>query len=195
MAAGASLTHAQSTNTAPLSLFINGGGTVAPLTNAQLLVVGQSYNMVATPRNGYLFSNWQAVNVFTSTSYATDTNGNKIPVVSTTVLPSPVFTNQPSLDFIARPVSVIFNTPGIRTVTRSSGWQVNFQPVALNVQRSDSALVLTWPTNLTGFTLQSTTNLAAETWAASLPAPVVLNGQYTVTNPISGPRQFFRLGN
>ncbi len=26
-----------------------------------------------------------------------------------------------------------------------------------------------------------------------LPAPVVVNGQYTVTNPISGKQQFFRL--
>jgi hypothetical protein len=30
-------------------------------------------------------------------------------------------------------------------------------------------------------------------WATISPPPVVLNGQNTVTNPISGTQQFFRL--
>jgi len=53
-------------------------------------------------------------------------------------------------------------------------------------------LVLAWPTNVTG-SLQSTTNLASPVWTSNLPAPVVVNGQYTVTNPVSGTQQFFRL--
>jgi hypothetical protein len=58
---------------------------------------------------------------------------------------------------------------------------------------------LTWPTNFagfdyTGYTLQSTTNLNVPTlWAPVSPAPVIVNGQNTVTNPISGAQQFFRL--
>lgn len=40
----------------------------------------------------------------------------------------------------------------------------------------------------------NTTNLAPlVVWATNLPAPVVVNGQNTVTNPISGTRPFFRL--
>jgi hypothetical protein len=54
-------------------------------------------------------------------------------------------------------------------------------------------LVLTWPTNAMGFTLQSTTNLAAPVWTTNLPAPVVVNGMNTVTDPISRTQQFFRL--
>jgi uncharacterized repeat protein (TIGR03803 family) len=55
-------------------------------------------------------------------------------------------------------------------------------------------VVLTWPTTATGFTLQSATNLSpSATWATNLPSPVVVNGQYTVTNPIAGAQQFFRL--
>jgi len=59
-------------------------------------------------------------------------------------------------------------------------------------------LVLTWPTNYagfdySGFALQSTTNLASPIWTTNLPAPVIINGQYAVTNPISGTQQFFRL--
>ena len=55
-------------------------------------------------------------------------------------------------------------------------------------------VILTWPTNAAGFTLQSTTNLVSPAvWTTDSPAPVVVNGQNTVTNPISGTQQFFRL--
>ena len=57
-----------------------------------------------------------------------------------------------------------------------------------------SGIVLTWPTNAVGFTLQSATSLAPPVvWSTNSPAPVVIAGQYTVTNPISGPQQFYRL--
>jgi hypothetical protein len=53
---------------------------------------------------------------------------------------------------------------------------------------------LTWPTNAAGFTLQFTTNLGSSAvWTTNSPAPVVVNGQNTVTNPISGAQQFYRL--
>jgi len=59
-------------------------------------------------------------------------------------------------------------------------------------------VILSWPTNYAGFdysgyTLQATTNLASPGWTTNLPAPVVVNGQYTVTNRLSGTRQFYRL--
>jgi alpha-tubulin suppressor-like RCC1 family protein len=66
------------------------------------------------------------------------------------------------------------------------------QPVGLSIQLSASALILAWPTNLAGFNLQSTTNLISPVWTTNLSAPVVVNGQYTLTNPIAG-TQFFRL--
>jgi hypothetical protein len=40
-----------------------------------------------------------------------------------------------------------------------------------------------------GFSLQSTPSLAPPV----VTAPVVVNGQYVVTNPISGGQQFYRL--
>jgi hypothetical protein len=63
----------------------------------------------------------------------------------------------------------------------------------LTIKTAAETLMLTWPTNFTGFTLQSTTNLISSVWTTSLPAPVVINGQNTVTNPISATHQFFRL--
>jgi uncharacterized repeat protein (TIGR03803 family) len=64
----------------------------------------------------------------------------------------------------------------------------------LAIIQSGTNVVLSWPTNFTGLTLQSTTNLVSPAvWTPVSPAPVVVNGQNTVTNPISGTQQFFRL--
>ena len=61
-----------------------------------------------------------------------------------------------------------------------------------------SGIILRWPTNVagfdyTGFTLQTATNLVSPAWSTNSSAPVVIAGQNTVTNPITGPQQFFRL--
>jgi uncharacterized repeat protein (TIGR03803 family) len=64
----------------------------------------------------------------------------------------------------------------------------------LTTYSSGTDLVLTWPTNFTSCTLQSTTSLAATAvWTPISAKPVVVNGQNTVTNPILGTQQFFRL--
>jgi uncharacterized repeat protein (TIGR03803 family) len=78
----------------------------------------------------------------------------------------------------------------------SSGFGTIFSislPPQLTLSTVSSNLVLTWPTNFTSFKLQSTTNLASSLWTTNLPAPTVLNGEYTVTNPISAAQQFYRL--
>ncbi|MEO7299322.1 MAG: SBBP repeat-containing protein [Verrucomicrobiota bacterium] len=66
---------------------------------------------------------------------------------------------------------------------------------SLSVARTtENTVVVSWPSPSTGFTLQSTTNLVSPAvWNTNLPSPVVINGQNTVTNPISGTQQFFRL--
>ncbi len=65
---------------------------------------------------------------------------------------------------------------------------------SVTITRSGANVVLTWLTNFTGFTLQSTTNLSPPVvWSNILTAPIVVNGQDTVTNPISGTRKFYRL--
>ena len=67
-------------------------------------------------------------------------------------------------------------------------------PPQLKIIPCGANVILTWPTNAIGFTLQSTTNLASPTsWSTNSPGPVVVTGQNTVTNPISGAQQFFRL--
>jgi hypothetical protein len=66
-------------------------------------------------------------------------------------------------------------------------------PPELAIVDSGANVILTWPTNAAGYTLQSTTNLAPASWSTVSPAPVVVNGQNSVTNPISGTQKFYRL--
>jgi uncharacterized repeat protein (TIGR03803 family) len=62
----------------------------------------------------------------------------------------------------------------------------------LAMSLSGTNIILTWPTNAPGFALQSTTNLSSAAWGGSR-TPVILNGQYAVTNPVSGTGMFYRL--
>jgi uncharacterized repeat protein (TIGR03803 family) len=77
-------------------------------------------------------------------------------------------------------------------------FSLSFRP-QLTIMPSGQSVVVSWPTNYagfdyTGYALQSTTNVASPVvWSTNLPAPIVVNGQNTVTNPISGPQQFYRL--
>ena len=63
----------------------------------------------------------------------------------------------------------------------------------LAIAPSSGNVILTWPANAVGFTLQSTTNLALNTWSTVSTAPVSVHGQNVVTLPISGPQTFYRL--
>ena len=64
---------------------------------------------------------------------------------------------------------------------------------ALTIIPSGTNVLLEWPTNATGYTLQFASNLTSSVWSASLPAPVVLNTNEVVTNGISDPARFYRL--
>jgi hypothetical protein len=66
--------------------------------------------------------------------------------------------------------------------------------VQLTITRLGANVILTWPTNYTGFTLQSTTNLGSSAlWTTNSQAAMVAKGQYAVTDAISGTQKFYRL--
>lgn len=73
-----------------------------------------------------------------------------------------------------------------------------FQP-DLSIENVGNNIIFSWPTNYAGFDysiyiLQSNTNLVSSAWHAVSSAPLVINGQNTVTNPTPGDLQtFFRL--
>lgn len=59
--------------------------------------------------------------------------------------------------------------------------------------RQGTNLVFKWPTNAATFTLQWSTNLGAGSWSNTTPTPVIIAGQYTVTNAVTNRFQFYRL--
>jgi len=68
---------------------------------------------------------------------------------------------------------------------------VSASPVHLKMIPCGVNVILTWPTNTTGLTLQATTNFAV--WIPVSPGPVVVNDQNVLTNPMSSTQQFYRL--
>ena len=69
----------------------------------------------------------------------------------------------------------------------------NTTPPTINFNRSGNFLVLTWPTNAAGFSLQDTASLSGTSvWSSAL-SPVVNGSNYVVTNTISGGAMFYRL--
>jgi uncharacterized repeat protein (TIGR03803 family) len=64
----------------------------------------------------------------------------------------------------------------------------------LTITPSGPYVIITWPANTGGFTLQSTTNLVSPViWNANSTVPAVIDGQNVVTNLLTGPQMFFRL--
>ena len=82
---------------------------------------------------------------------------------------------------------------GVGTVFR-----LTVLPPQLVINPSGANVILSWPTNyagfFTGFDLEFATNLASPAvWRTNSTAPVVINGQNVVTNPVTGSQMFFRL--
>jgi hypothetical protein len=68
-------------------------------------------------------------------------------------------------------------------------------PTITSISLSGSNVVVSWPTDQCGFSLQSATNLAPPVvWSAVSPGPVTISNQFGVTTPITGPQAFYRLG-
>jgi hypothetical protein len=63
----------------------------------------------------------------------------------------------------------------------------------INLNTGGNKIVLTWPTNAAGFSLQDTASLSGTSvWSSAL-SPVVNGSNYVVTNTISGGAMFYRL--
>jgi formylglycine-generating enzyme required for sulfatase activity len=67
------------------------------------------------------------------------------------------------------------------------------QTTPLSIALAGNQVVISWPAAAVNCFLQSTTNLSPAAWSNVSAAPVVISGQYTVTNPISGTQQFYQL--
>lgn len=91
------------------------------------------------------------------------------------------------------------NLFGVTSAGGTSGngtvFKYSLPPPSLTIVRAATNVVVTWPIDrAAGFTLQFTTNLAPSTiWSNVSPAPTIINGKYTVTNPITGTQRFYQL--
>ena len=67
-------------------------------------------------------------------------------------------------------------------------------PVSLSSRRSSSGLILSWPGDLVGFTLQSASSLTPPVvWVDAPNVAAGLGAQFTLTNATPGSAQFYRL--
>jgi uncharacterized delta-60 repeat protein/uncharacterized repeat protein (TIGR01451 family) len=83
------------------------------------------------------------------------------------------------------------NSASVKTIVQSG----LVPTVTLSISLAGSDVIIAWPANPGNFILESAPNLKAPVvWsAATNPPPVVVGGQNTVTVPIGGSGQFFRL--
>jgi uncharacterized repeat protein (TIGR03803 family) len=76
-------------------------------------------------------------------------------------------------------------------------FSLTLPPPLLTITSSGDDIILTWPTNYAGFTLQKAVDLgtgAASVWIVVAQQPVVANGQYVVTLTVTTAQQtFYRL--
>lgn len=66
-------------------------------------------------------------------------------------------------------------------------------PPSLSMAASQGNVIVSWPTNADGFSLQYTTNLTSTNWNPILSSPVVIGTLNVVTNATTNPATFFRL--
>jgi hypothetical protein len=64
----------------------------------------------------------------------------------------------------------------------------------LNISRTGNSLAISWPTNATGFTLQTATSLAPASWS-NAGNPVVQGAQNLFTTMATNTVRFYRLKN
>jgi hypothetical protein len=81
-----------------------------------------------------------------------------------------------------------------------NAWSSNSTPTSfstlmplLSGTKQGTNIVLKWPTNAQGFSLQWSTNLGTANWSNATPAPAIVSGQYTVTNNMTNNFRFYRL--
>lgn len=112
----------------PLPLFVSGFGKIVPFHDGEMLDNDRRYVMTAVPEKGYVFANWQPVDVFTFTEYTLDGAGQLEERTFTVTTPEDQYFKDRALHFTMQPEEVLFDVPNVREVTMSQGWQADFVP-------------------------------------------------------------------
>jgi hypothetical protein len=112
----------------PLNLSINGKGEVLFFRDGELLPVGGKFVMWAAAAPGYVFVNWQPANVFIFTQVTIDGAGKPVSTTSAEWVPVPEYQWSSFLEFTPQLDNVIFDAPGVETISQGQGWIANFAP-------------------------------------------------------------------
>jgi len=77
----------------------------------------------------------------------------------------------------------------------TGGWSLTITtaPVLLSISKTGTNAILSCTNAVTGYTLQATPSLKSASWTDVNPAPVVVSGNYTVTNAMTNSSTFYRL--
>jgi hypothetical protein len=77
----------------------------------------------------------------------------------------------------------------------TGGWSLTFTtaPVLLSISRAGTNAILSWTNAATGYALQASPSLSPASWTNVSPAPVIVSGNYTVTNAMTNNSTFYRL--
>jgi len=159
-------------------------GIVSPESLSQVIATD--------PGHTYLLSLWFYSDGATPNEFGVSWNGNIL--FDQTDIPSTGWTN---LQFTVKATG---STTTIQFIGRNDTGDLGLDDVStaeipsLNIARSGQNMVISWPTNSILSTLQATTNLGpSSVWTNVLTAPVTINDQNVVTNPVSGKQSYFRL--
>lgn len=91
----------------------------------------------------------------------------------------------------------LWNTVSTGLTDPADNFEISSMTIAgmnLNIQVVGRNAILSWTTNVPGFYLVSSPSLGAgAVWSTNSAVPVVINGEYVVTNAIVGSQQYYRL--
>jgi Divergent InlB B-repeat domain len=113
----------------PLHLYISGSGRIVPFHDGEMLDDGREFVMTAVPDRGYVFTNWQEINIFTLTEIEPIPGTGQFEVVTSTIpSPTPPLPGKNRvLHFTMEPEEVLADDTNYQ-ITLSHGWQANFVP-------------------------------------------------------------------
>lgn len=162
------------------------GGSTAAAVYTQALPLNQ-WEFLATTLdssgNGKIYLNGQLVATVTGVTHNVNTN----PV---SIGESPVFTGrffQGRIDEVAI-YNVALTPSQIAAAFQGAEGQPN-----LSITPVQNSVMVGWPTNFAGYTLQTNSSLASPNWV-SVPTPYNVSGtNFVITNNFSGSSLFFRL--
>jgi uncharacterized repeat protein (TIGR03803 family) len=88
----------------------------------------------------------------------------------------------------------LYGTTGTRgSLGNGNVFRIVMPGPLLTSRRAGEQLTLSWRTNYSGFTLQSSASLDFPNWVDLTTPPTISGGQFFVTNSMNGNAQFFRL--